>query len=512
MQKQSQKPKVGLLENILNKIEKIGNKLPDPVSIFAILSILVFLISLIASKYNVSVIHPSTNESISVVNLLSKEQLRLFLAKIVPNFQGFAPLGLVLVTMLGAGVTEKTGLMEVLMKQSVNKVPKKLLTITIIFAGIVANAAADAGFIVLPPLAALVFMSVGRHPLVGMFAAYAGVAAGFSANIMVSMIDVLLAGFTGPSAQMIEKSYIANPAMNMYFLAVSAVVLSLVGGFITEKYIAPRFEGHAHDGDASESNAITDIQLKGLKYSILSLVLVVLVIIGLSIGKSAFFVDETTGSILSNNSTLMQGMVPIITILFLVPGLVYGVVTKSIKNDKDLVSIMGSSMSDMGMYIVLAFAAGQFLYLFNASNLGVVLSIKGALSLQSAGITGKGLIVAFILFASFVNLFIGSASAKWAIMAPIFVPMFLILGYDPALTQVAYRIGDSITNPLSPLFPYFPVLLAFAKKYDKNIGMGTVIANMLPYSVSFGVVWIILLLIFMVFNLPLGPGGGIYFG
>ena len=199
------------------------------------------------------------------------------------------------------------------------------------------------------------------------------------------------------------------------------------------------------------------------------------------------------------------------TAIFLVPGVVYGKVTKSIKNDKDLVSMMGSSMSDMGMYIVLAFAAGQFLYLFNASNLGTILSIKGAQWLQNAGMTGKGLIVAFVIFAAFINIFIGSASAKWAIMAPIFVPMFLLLGYDPALTQVAYRIGDSITNPLSPLFPYFPVLLAFAKKYDKKIGMGTIIANMIPYSAVFAIAWIILLLVFMIFNIPLGPGGAIFY-
>ena len=241
------------------------------------------------------------------------------------------------------------------------------------------------------------------------------------------------------------------------------------------------------------------------------MLLVVIIIVGLSIGNDAFLRDSETGSLLSNSSTLMKGIVPIITAVFLVPGFVYGKVTKSIKNDKDLVSMMGSSMSDMGMYIVLAFAAGQFLYLFNASNFGTILSIKGAEWLQNAGMTGKGLIVAFVLFAAFINIFVGSASAKWAIMGPIFVPMFLLLGYDPALTQVAYRIGDSITNPLSPLFPYFPAILAFAKKYDKNIGMGTIIANMLPYSIVFAIAWIILLLAFMIFNIPLGPGGAILY-
>lgn len=504
--------KVGLLDRVLNSVERVGNKLPDPVTIFFILCGVIFVLSAIISSQDVSAIHPSTGEKIIAINLLTKEQLKIFLGSIVSNFQSFAPLGLVLVTMIGAGIAEKTGLMEVLMKQSINKVPKKLVTGTIIFVGIVANAAADAGFIVLPPLAALVFIGIGRHSLIGMFAWYAGVAAGFSANIIVSMIDVLLAGFTGQSAQMVDPNYVVNPAMNMYFLAVSAVVLTILGAIVTEKYVAPRFgkyEGLAED--TSTSKEVTPLQAKGLKYALYSLLLVVIIIVGLSIGNDAFLRDSETGSLLSNSSTLMKGIVPIITAVFLVPGFVYGKVTKSIKNDKELVSMMGSSMSDMGMYIVLAFAAGQFLYLFNASNFGTILSIKGAEWLQNAGMTGKGLIVAFVLFAAFINIFVGSASAKWAIMGPIFVPMFLLLGYDPALTQVAYRIGDSITNPLSTLFPYFPVILAFAKKYDKNIGMGTIIANMLPYSIVFAIAWIILLLAFMIFNIPLGPGGAILY-
>jgi len=512
LSKVKENKKVGLLDKTLNWVERVGNKLPDPVTIFFILCGVILILSAIIASQDVSAIHPSTGEKIVAINLLSKEQLKIFLGSVVSNFQSFAPLGLVLVTMLGAGIAEKTGLMEVLMKQSINKVPKKLVTGTIIFVGIVANAAADAGFIVLPPLAALVFIGIGRHPLIGMFAGYAGVAAGFSANLMVSMIDVLLAGFTGQSAQMVDSNYVANPAFNLYFLAASAVILTILGVIVTEKYVAPRFGKYEGIGeDTSTSKEVTPLQAKDLKYALYSLLVVVIIIVLLSVGNDAFLRDSETGSLLSNNSTLMKGIVPIITAIFLVPGFVYGKVTKSIKNDKDLVSMMGSSMSDMGMYIVLAFAAGQFLYLFNASNLGTILSIKGAQWLQNAGMTGKGLIVAFVLFSAFINIFIGSASAKWAIMAPIFVPMFLLLGYDPALTQVAYRIGDSITNPLSPLFPYFPVLLAFAKKYDKNIGMGTIIANMIPYSAVFAIAWIILLLVFMIFNIPLGPGGAIFY-
>lgn len=513
--------KEGLLMRFLNVVERVGNKLPDPVTIFVILWFVVMILSYFVAKSGVTAIHPgqideATGKNLVVkgVNLLSKEQLQLFLTNIVTNFTSFAPLGLVLVTMLGAGLAEKSGYMETVMKSTVTKVPKKLLTGTIIFVGIMANAVADAGFVVLPPLAALVFLGVGRHPLVGLFAGYAGVAAGFSANLMISMLDVLVAGFTIPAAQIIDPNYTGTPAMNWYFLIVSTLILVVMGTFVTEKYLAPRFEGDdylATDSDSDVDSKITPLERKGMKYASIGLLICIIVLIALCIGPNAFMKDAKTGSLLAASSPLMAGMVPIITIIFFVPGLTYGIITKRIKNDKDLASILYESMAGMGSYIVLAFAAGQFLALFNSSNMSSLLSIKGALWLKGIGLTGPGLLVAFVLFAAFINLFVGSCSAKWAVMAPIFVPMFLMLGYDPALTQMAYRIGDSITNPISPIFTYFPVILAFAKKYDKNIGIGTVMASMTPYSLLFGLAWIILLVVFMIFNLPLGPGGGIYY-
>lgn len=502
-----------ILDKILDKIEKVGNKLPDPVTIFIILCIVVMIVSTLISNSKISVVHPMTKETVKAVNLLEKSQLQKFLGNIVSNFQGFAPLGLVLVTMLGAGVAEKSGFMESLMKKSISKVPKKLITLTIIFVGIVSNAAGDAGFIVLPPLAAIVFLGIGRHPLVGMFVGYAGVAGGFAANIMVNMSDVLLIGFTTPAAQIMDPNYIGNPAINFYFKFVATILLTIAATFVTERYIEPRFKKYedlSEDSDVKD-NQLTDIESKGLKYALYACGIVCLLLIVLCIGDNAFMRDAKTGSLLSSNAPLMKGIVPIILIIFLVPGLVYGKVTKSIKNDKELVCIMGKSMSDMGAYIVLAFAAAQFLYLFNESNLGTILSIEGAKLLSNAGIGGKGLIVGFIFLSAFINLFVGSASAKWAIMAPIFIPMFMLLGYDPALTQMAYRIGDSITNPISPLFPFFPILLAFAKRYDKDIGVGTVIANMIPFSFAFSIVLIVLLVIFMAMGLPLGPGGGIWY-
>lgn len=498
-----------LLTRSLNFIEEKGNKLPDPVTLFIILSAFVLVFSWIGSRAEISAIHPLSGDTISIVNLLNREGLTNILTKAVSNFQSFPPLGLVLVVMLGAGVAEKSGLMATLMKNSVAKVPPKFITMAVVFAGIMANAAGDAGFIVLPPLAAILFISIGRHPLVGIFAAYAGVSGGFAANLIVNMGDILLASFTIPAAQMIDPSYQSSPAMNLFFMIASTFLLVLVGVFVTEKIIEPRFEKY-ETLEEEENEKISDLEKKGLKVAGISTIIFLLIILSLSLGENAFLKDPESGSLLAWTAPLMQGLVPIITLLFLIPGLAYGLVTKTIKNDKDAVTMMGNSMKDMGPYIVLAFVASQFLAYFSWSNIGVIISIKGAESLQSAGFTGVGLIFGFVILSAFINIFLGSASAKWAIMAPVFVPMFLLLGYDPALTQIAYRIGDSVTNTISPLFPYFPILLAFVNKYDKKAGIGTIISNMLPYSISFLVMWLILLVLFIVFNIPVGPNAGIF--
>ncbi len=505
----SPKPKGGFIERTLAKVEYVGNRMPDPVTLFFYLCLMLLVLSWVCASAGIFAKHPVTGEIIPAVSLLNKAGLQKILLNLVGNFQSFPPLGLVLVVMIGAGVAEKSGLMQVAMKNSVAKAPPKLVTVVVILAGILANAVGDAGFVVLPPLAAVVFSGIGRHPLVGMFAAFAGVAGGFCANFIVNMSDVLAASFTIPAAQMVDPSYQGTPAMNYYFIIVSTIFLVGVGVFVTEKIVEPRFGKYVGEDESDTTTEISDIEIKALKKAGWSVVALIVIIVGLCLGKEAFLKDPATGSLLSYQSPLMQGIVPLITVVFLVPGYIYGKITGSIKNDKDAVAMMGRSMSDMGPYIVLAFAAAQFLHLFNWSNLGIILSVKGAEFLENIGATGPGLFVGFIILSSFVNIFVGSASAKWAMLAPIFVPMFMILGYDPAVTQVAYRIGDSVTNPISPLFPYFPILLAIARKYDKEAGLGTLIANMLPYSVFFLIFWIILLLVFIVFNIPLGPGAAI---
>lgn len=503
--------KQGKFQAFLNFIEVVGNKLPDPVSIFILLTVIFMVISWFLSLFDVSIVHPLNEKTIHVVNMLSIESLQNFLANMIKNFQAFPPLGLVLVTMLGAGVADKTGLMQAILKRSIAKTPKKYITASVVFMGILANAAGDAGFIVLPPLAAMIYASVGRHPLLGIFVSFASIAAGFSANIFVNMLDILLVSFTLPAAQLIDPTYNQTPAMNYYFLLASSVVLVFVSVFVTEKIVEPRlgdYEGKKLTHEYSVDN--NKLEIKGLKYAGISFLILILIVISLCLGDKPFLADPKTGSLLSYSSYLMKGMIPIVTALFLVPGIFYGIGAKTIKNDKDIISMMSEAMSDLGSYVVLVFFAAQFLAIFSTSNIGIILAVKGADFLKDVGFSGIWLIISFIVLSGFLNLFVGSASAKWAILAPVFVPMFLLLGYDPALTQVAYRIGDSVTNPISPLFPYFPILLAFAKKYEKDIGIGKIISNMMPYSISFFIAWIVVLIIFVLLNLPLGPGAGIY--
>jgi len=490
---------------MLDFVEWLGNKLPDPVTLFFLFAVLVLILSAIGAAAGWKAINPSTNEEVAVVSLLTAEGFQEIMTKMVKNFAEFPPLGLVLVTMIGVGVAEGVGLISAILKKVVLSTSPKLITISIVMAGILANMAGDAGFIVLPPIAALVFASVGRHPIAGMVAAYASVAGGFSANLIVNMLDALLAGFTQSSAQILDKEFIANPAMNWYFLAASCFIIVPVAVWVTEKIVEPRLP--VYKGEKQALEPLTKEEIKGLKWAGI-VTLVYLGLVALTVVPENAPLRGENGSIII--SPFMSSLVPFIMGLFLIPALVYGAMTKEIRSDKDVAQAMAKAMGTMGMYIVLAFFAAQFIMYFNWSNLGIVMAIKGAEFLKDLGLTGLPLLIGFILISALLNLFIGSASAKWAILGPVFVPMFMLLGYDPAFTQLAYRIGDSITNPITPMFAYFAILLALAKQYDKKLGLGSLIAVMLPYTIFFALAWISFFVIWYFLGLPLGPGSGIY--
>ncbi|WP_411955263.1 AbgT family transporter [Alkalibacillus sp. S2W] len=499
----------GIFQKFLDGIERVGNKLPHPITLFAILAVLVVVISAIVSSLGISVEHPGDGSEVTVNNLLDKEGIRYLFSSMVENFIGFAPLGVVLATMLGIGVAERTGLISAALRGFVMSVPNFLITGGLVFAGIMSSVASDAGYVVLPPLGALIFAALGRHPLAGLAAAFAGVSAGFSANLFLSATDAMLGEITIEAASIVNPDYAdtMNIAMNYYFIVVSVFLLTLVGWFVTEKIVEPRL-GEYNGEYREELTKLQKIEVKGLIWAGISLLVTSVGFALLVLLPDAPLRADDGGII---QSPFMDSLVPIIMILFFIPGLVYGIVTKEIKNDKDVAEQLSNTMASMGMFIVLAFTAGQFVAYFNETNMGLVLGVYGAEFLESANFTGIPLIIGFILVVGFINLFIGSASAKWAMLAPVFVPILMELGYSPELTQMAYRIADSSTNIITPLMTYFAIIIAFAQKYVKNMGIGTLISVMFPYSIAYLVIWTLMLIVWMLLGVELGPGSPIMY-
>ncbi|WP_297406608.1 AbgT family transporter [uncultured Cetobacterium sp.] len=495
--------KINFIDKILDSFEKIGNKLPDSVTIFFILCLIILVVSFLCNKFNIIAIHPVTNDMIQVNNLLSKENLKEILTEMIGVFQNYPPLGVVLVAMIGIGLAEKSGLLESLLIITISKVPKYTVYYSVVILGLIFTGIGDAGFVILPQLAALIFLNLNKNPIIGILLAYAGAAIGFCSGLFISLNDILITSFTIPAAQVLDSTFLRSPAMTIFFNITNGVIQMFVIAWITKKFIEPRFPPLTDQEDNYNKSELKIDEKKALKYSGYSLLTYFIFIFSLTVGKTSFLRDSS-GSLISTKAPFMGGLIIIMTLAFLIPGIVYGITIKKIKNDKDIVKMIGQSLSEMGGYIFIVFIAAQFLNLFSKSNLGIVLAIKGAEKLSTTGFSGIPLIVMYIFLVGFINLFIGSASAKWAILSPIFIPMFMLLGYDPALTQMAYRIGDSSTNMISPLFPYLPLILAVCKKYDKNFGIGTLVANMIPYALGTLFISILLLICFITLNLPLG--------
>jgi aminobenzoyl-glutamate transport protein len=495
------------IDRFLTIIEKVGNALPHPATLFALFALGVVIISGIASLFNIEVIHPGTGETIRPVSLLSIEGLHRILTSMVTNFTGFAPLGTVLVAMLGIGIAEGSGLIGSSLRLLVIKAPKKLLTFAIVFTGVLSNTASEVGYVLLVPLAAVIFLAVGRHPLAGLAAAFAGVSGGYSANLLLGTIDPLLAGLSEEAARIIDPLYIVNPACNYYFMFVSTFVIAISGTWVTEKIVVPRLGKYKGKAEAEEIKDLSSDEKKGLVYALIAGVIFAVILAFGTIPGNGFLRDPETGDLL--RSPFMSGIVAFIFLGAAIVGVAYGIGAKTLKNDADVMKGMGKSMETLGLYIVLVFFAAQFVAYFNWTNLGLIIAVEGAQILKSSGLGDIPLMISFIIVAAFINLFMGSASAKWAIMAPVFIPMFMLLGYTPEFTQVAYRIGDSISNIISPMMSYFALIVAFVERYEKA-GIGTVIATMLPYTVTFFILWSLLLVAWIILGLPVGPGAELF--
>ncbi|MBR9977039.1 MAG: AbgT family transporter [Bacteroidetes bacterium] len=500
--------KKSLFRRFLDSVERVGNALPHPATIFAMLAGVVVILSAIIEVFGLTAIHPGTGESIVARSLLSREGIQWMFENVTANFVAFPPLGLVLVVMIGIGVAEGSGLITALIRALVLKAPDRLITMALVTAGVVSHLASEAGYVVLIPLGAVVFNALGRHPMAGLAAAFVGVSGGFGANFLIGGIDPVLAGLTMSATEILDTDLTITAATNVYFMFVSAFMVILVGTWVTEKIVEPRLGKYEGKEKAIAVEHLSDIERKGIKWAGLS----VLVVSGLFL----LAVLPENGLLRIPGEPVLQspffnGLITAIMIFFLVPGLVYGIVTGSIRSDKDGIKQMVSSMSHLATYIVLVFFAAQFVYYFNYSRLGLILAIEGADFLSNIGFTGIPLMIAFIVVSAFINMFMGSASAKWAIMAPVFVPMFMLVGYHPSVTQMAFRIGDSLTNVITPMMSYFALIVAFAEKYDERYGIGTIISTMLPYSLILGLVWSLLLIVWMLLGLPVGPDGPLHY-
>ena len=493
---------------ILDNIEVVGNKLPHPATLFLMMAVLVALLSWWASAVGLQATHPATGEVIAVKNLLSADGIRWIYTNVESNFVKFPPLALVLVIMVGIGVAEGSGLFTVLVRQLVLGAPPKLITAAIVTAGIFSHLASEVGYVILIPLGAMIFHALGRHPMAGFAAAFAGVSAGFGSNFLIGSVDPILAGLSTSAAQIIDPAININPMVNYYFMVVSAIMVIVVGTWITEKIVEPRLGKYSGNEAALEIEQITPLEKKGLRWAGVGTLIFIAVMAWTIIPENGLFRDPDTGGILK--SPFFSGIIVGLLLLFFVPGIIYGIIVKTIKNDKDVVKHMTSSMQGMGGYIVLVFFAAQFIYWFNYSNLGLVVAIDGAQFLSQIGFTGIPLILSFLLLSAFLNMFMGSASAKWAIMAPVFVPMFMILGYHPGLTQAAFRIGDSVTNVITPMMSYFALIVTYAQRYDEKNGIGTIISLMIPYTVIFMLVWAAIMTIWMLLGIPVGIDGPIH--
>jgi aminobenzoyl-glutamate transport protein len=498
--------KKSMLNRFLDTIEWAGNKLPDPAVLFLILMLAVWVISALLAPISFTEIDPRTGDDLRVQNLLTGPQFASFLANMVRVFITFAPLGIVLVAMLGVGVAEHSGYINAGLKYVLSFTPKLFLTPMLILVAIVSHTAADAGYVLVIPLGGVIFYAAGRHPLAGIAAAFAGVSGGFSANFIPSGIDPLLQGFTQSAAQILDPAILLNPLNNWFFTSLSSIVVVAVGWYLTDKVVEPRLRQTPVDDVIEDEPKMEDLSATEKRAFFAASFVMLAGIVGLIFwtipGDSAM--RSPLGEITAFDAPIMQSIVPLIFLLFWLPGVIYGYMSKTFTNSKEVIASMSKAMSGMSYYVVMAFFCALFIDAFSKSNIGALIALKGANFLEALAMPSAMTIVGIVLLTAVVNLLVGSASAKWALISPIFVPMLMQNGISPDLTQAAYRVGDSVSNIITPLLPYFPLVVVFCQRYVKKTGIGTLVSMMLPYFFGLLVVWTLFLLAYWAIGIPLG--------
>ncbi|MBF4994275.1 AbgT family transporter [Arthrobacter gandavensis] len=507
-------------DRLLAGVERAGNKLPDPFILFLLLFGIVAVASTAMAWGNVSVTVPGSDEATRIRGLFTAEGMTWLTTTLGENYLGFPPLATVLPILLAVGVAEKSGLLAAMIRRAFGAAPRWALPYAVGLVGVAGSIMADAAFVVIPPLAALVFKAAGRHPVAGLLGGFAAAGAGYSTSMLVTSLDALFAGITtAVTGSLPNPGSPVNPVSNYFFNVASSAVLILAAGFLIDKVLEPRLvkQSVPRSRDADEEGTaagevldpnLTKVERRGLRWSLVIGALVAGIIAAAALVPDSPWRNEDGGFLPA--SPLLSSIVFIVFVMFVIPGMVYGRITGSMPHARDIPRVMGQSIKEMSGFLVLAFVLGQFIALFNWSGIGNWIAVAGASGLESIGLTGYPAILAFIVLASLLNLFIISGSAMWTLMAAVFVPMFALLGYEPAFVQAAFRVGDSATQVLTPLNPYMIVLLTMLRRYEPSAGLGTVISRMLPFTVVFWLAWVAVLTVFYIFELPLGPGNGIF--
>lgn len=498
----------GKSPGILEWIERIGNQLPDPVLLFVIFAVVIIAISWLGALLGWSAVNPGDGSVVTAFSLLSREGIVKMFTEFSSNIKSFSALTDQMVVLLGLALLEGTGLAGALMRRFFVKMPPRYVTLALVFIAVSSSVASDAGFMLLPPLAAILFLATGRNPIAGIIAAYGSVAAGFASSFFISIVEVVGMGYTQQAAQIINPDVIVPVTSNYYFTFVCAILLPLTAFFVTMKIVEPRLGKYEPEGASvqliPESIQVTDSERKGLRMAGAAVIAYVLVIGVMTLPPGAVLRNPDDGGLMS--SPFMSSIILIVAGFFFFPGLAFGYASGSVKNHKDVVKCLTNSYASLAGYILVAICAGQLIKYFEWSNLGIIFAVNGAEFLKNSGVPTFILLLLTVLFTMALNFLMPSHAGKLAFIGPILVPLFMMLGVSPAATYLAYRIGDSVSNAITPMMAYFVLTIGYVQKYKKDAGMGTLIANLLPYSLCFAVVYIGLMAIFYFFHLPIGPG------